>query len=139
MVREDQRQFDPALAGALANTHPTRRERHQGIGKPARPSIVRRARRCQHDGPREILLIVRGHITKLSKIDTKRVIEFRQPRQRAMYVDRLVVAGGAQQGHHSLGFAERINADKMRPVRVSGDGCQQFRDFTPVVRVTEDR
>ena len=56
VVGDDQRQFDAALLGALADAHPAGGEARHGIGKAPRPAVGKGRGRADHDGAGEIAL-----------------------------------------------------------------------------------
>ena len=66
-------------------------------------------------------------------------IEFRQPFQRAMNVDRPVIGGNAQQCYQSLRLAERIGADEMRPLGKELPRSKEFGNLAAGIGMPEDR
>ena len=58
--------------------------------------------------------VLDGRRLQLAEVDALALVVFAELRQRAVDVDRLVVAGIAQQPHDALRLAQRIGADQMR-------------------------
>src|SRR5713101_756827 len=56
-----------------------------------------------------------------------------------MQVDRLVIAGGAQQRDEALTLAEGVDADKMAAFGKEANRMQELLDLVAVGRVAEDR
>src|SRR5260370_22046923 len=56
-----------------------------------------------------------------------------------MQVNRLAVAGSAQEGDEPLAFAEGVDADEVAALGVEPDRMQQLLDLVAVRRVAEDR
>ena len=112
MVGDDQRQLDHALAGALAHPHPARRHRGDRIGQAARPAVVEAAGRGEHDPAPELVLVGAGGGAQLAERHAELGVEVAQPLERAVDVDRIVMAAAAQLGDQPLRLAERIGADQ---------------------------
>ncbi len=95
----------PFCRARAAHAHPAGGEGHHGIGKLARPKILQRARRAQHDLAAELGSIRRRHATHLAERHAPLLIEAGEPLHCAVHEDGAVVAGLAQQGHDPLRLA----------------------------------
>src|SRR5207302_6114083 len=110
----DEWQLDATLAGAGAQPHPAGRERAHRIGETARPYFLQRRGWTECDRACQLDLFDVPHRAQLAERDAARLIILRDALHRAMQIDRLVVAGLADERDHALGLAERIGADEMR-------------------------
>ena len=141
MIGDDERQLDAALAGALAHPHPARGEAGHRIGEAPRPAVGEGGRRADDDRAGEIGLAAALQRRRLERaeIDALFLIELAEFLERAVDIDRLRIAGLADQRDHPLRLAERIGADEMRPLRKLRDGSKELCDLGAVVGVTEHR
>jgi hypothetical protein len=89
--------------------------------------------------PAERLGVGLGEGQQGAEPDAQALVEFAQRDERAVQVDRGVVARGAQQHDHALAFAERIDAEQMRPLRLKGERGEQPLDLALRRLVAEDR
>jgi hypothetical protein len=141
MVGDDQRQFHAALLGALADAHPARREGRDGIGKAPRPAVGEGRGRADHDRAGKAFLGRRGRRSPVQRAEIDALfalVEVAELRQRAVDVDRLVVARLAQQPDHALRLAERIGADHVGALGELRTEASSARP-RPRRRVAEDR
>ncbi len=116
VIGNDERKLDPALARAGANPHPPGGESRHRIGKFARPEILQRARRADHDFAGKLGAIAQGDAAQIAKLDPLGRIIGGEPLHRAMQIDRPLIARGPQQRDDPLRLAERIGADEMRAI-----------------------
>ena len=138
VVGDDQRQLDAALAGAGAHAHPARGEGGDGIGEPPRPAVLQRRGRAEHDLTRQLARSVADQ-RQPAEIDAELGVEGAHAGERAVQPDRLVVAGGAQQGDQPLRLAEAVGADEMAALRKGGQRGEQAADLARVRFVAEHR
>ena len=80
-----------------------------------------------------------GRRPEVAEIDALRLVIFAELRQRAVDVDRLAVAGVADQPDDALRLAERIGADEMRALRELLGRFDELGDLVRVGRMAEDR
>src|SRR5690606_29074333 len=78
------------------------------------------------------------HGADIAERNTVRLVELRETLDRAVHVDRLVVAGIVDERHEPLRLAERIGTDEMRALGKQLDAFQQLRDFVLGWRMAED-
>ena len=130
VVGDHQRQLDAALARARAHAHPARGESRA----PDRESAATR-RSCSADGgqsamaPASSALLAPRTSSQLAEIDAALCVVARDLLHRAVQIDRLVVAGLAEQRDDALRLAERIGADEMRALGKQRDRVQQLGDL----------
>ncbi len=75
----------------------------------------------------------------LAKVDAAGLVVARDCFRRAVNVDRLVVAGGAQHRHQALRLAECVGADKMCALRKERDRPHELRDLSIRMVMAENR
>ena len=138
MVAQDQRQLDVLLPRALADAHPARCHRGDRVGQPPRPAVVERAGRTHHDVPRHLRLCRARRRPQLAQAYAQLLVQVAQPLQRAVQVDRRLVAALAQLGDHPLRLAQRIGADDHAPLRIGVQTRDQLVDLVARVGVPED-
>ena len=139
MVGDDQRQLDAALARPRPHPHPARRERGDRIGEAARPQLLERRGRAERDGAGQLGLAGAAHAAQLAERDAAALVVVRDALERAVQIDRLVVAGLADERDDALRLAERIGADEMRPLGKQRDRMQQLGDLAVGIAVAEHR
>ena len=129
VVGDHQRKFDAALAGARPHPHPAGGEARHRIGKAPRPHVLQGRRRAERDRAGKLRLVRAAHRLELAEIDAAAAVIARDLLHRAVQIDRLVVAGLADQRDHALRLAERIGADQMRALGKHRDGMQELGDL----------
>ena len=67
------------------------------------------------------------------------LVQFGQPDQRAVQIDRLLVSGLPQQRQHPLAFAQRIDPDQVAALGKQQKRMQQLVDLLAIRRMAEDR
>ena len=87
------------------------------IGEPARPRLVDSRGRAQRDDAGERVFFGAAHRLQIAKLEAASLVIMCDAFQRAVEVDRLVVAGIAEERDQALCLAERIDADEMRAIR----------------------
>ena len=139
VVRDDQRQLAAALLGPGAHPHPARGHGGHRLGQAARPAVVQRRGRRQHDLAPEVRLVDALHGPELAQIDAKLTVQPAERLQGTVQIERAVVAGPAQQRDDPLRLAQAVDADQLRPVRIGFERGQQLRDLRTVGRMAEHR
>ena len=95
MVGDDERQLDALLPGAGADPHPARGEGDDRVGEFSCPEILQRARRTDDDLPAELAALLGADLANLAERDALAFVIGREALQRAVDVDRPLVAGRA--------------------------------------------
>ena len=141
MVGDDERQFDAALLGALADEHPPGSKGCDRLGEAPRPAVGKGRRRPEDDRAGEILprLAFKRGRAKFAEVDALALIIFAQSRQRTVDMDRLVITLLAQQRDQPLRLAERVSADDMGTFGKLLQRCEKPGGLGPVVWMVEDR
>ncbi|GJE41460.1 hypothetical protein AEGHOMDF_0626 [Methylobacterium soli] len=139
MVRDDKGQLDALLARPRPHPHPPRREGGDGVGELARPDVLDRGGRAQHDGAVELGALGRHHLRGLAEPDALALVELGQLLHGAVQVDRPVVAGLPQQRHDALRLAERVGADDVGALGKQGHGGQELGDLLAGIGHPEHR
>src|SRR4051794_13923144 len=118
VIGNDERQLDVALARALADPHPARSHRRHRVREPARPAVVERSGRGDHDVPRHFLLGCTARVAEFTKVYAEALIELVQPLDRTMEVDGVTVPALAQFADNALCFPERVRANQNAAARI---------------------
>ena len=139
MVGDHQRQFHPALLGALLYCHPAGGLTDHRVGQAARPAVTK----CRWWGDDDMsgkgcLVAVEGFL-QIAEIDPLAGIIGAQFFLRAMKENRRVMSGLADQPDHPLRLAKRIGTDDMAAFRLCLYRGQKTRNFLSRVRMLEDR
>ena len=139
MVGDHEGQLDALLARPRPHAHPARREAGDRVGEAARPEVLDRRGRAEHDRAGELAALGGGDLRGLAERDALAPVELGQPLHGAVQVDRAVEALLAQQRHHPLGLAERVGADDVGALREEGDGVEELAHLAAGIGVAEHR
>ena len=139
MVGDHQRQFHPALFGALLDCHPAGRLADHRVGKAARPAVTKRRWRGDDDMSGKGCLVTVEGLLQIAQIDPLAGIIGAQFFLRPVQEDRRVMAGLADQPDHPLRLAKRIGANDMAALRLRLYRSQKTRNLLFRVGVLEDR
>ena len=139
MVGDHQRQFHPALLGALFDCHPAGGLTDHRVGQAARPAVTKCRWRGDDDMSGKGCLVAVEGFLQIAKIDPLAGIIGAQFFLRAMKENRRVMSGLADQPDHPLRLAKRIGADDMAAFRLCLYRGQKTRNLLSRVRMLEDR
>ena len=139
MIGDHQRQLDALLARPRAHPHPARGEGGHRIGQPARPAVGDGGRRRQHDLALHLVALGAGRRPQLAETHAERFVQRAAFGQRAVQIDRPLIARLAQQRDQALAFAEPIDADDMGAVGKLRARLEQLRHFLARIAVLEHR
>ena len=137
VVRNHQRQLDPALLGALLDRHPSGGLTDNWVGKAARPAVTKRGWRGDDDMAAEFGLVAVERLTQLTKLDPLHAVISAQFLLCPVKIYRCGMAGLADQPDHALRLAKRIGANDVRPLGLRLYRGQKARDFQPRIGMLE--
>src|SRR5262245_43905302 len=104
VVRDHERKLDALLARSRAHPHPARGESGDGVRQPARPAVGDGRRRREHDLALELVAGGAGCGFERPEADAEGFVERATFGERAMKIDRTVVARVAQEFKQSYPF-----------------------------------
>ena len=139
MVGDHQRQFHPALLGALLYCHPAGGLTDHRVGQAARPAVTKCRWRGDDDMSGKGCLVAVEGLLQIAEIDPLAGIIGAQFFLRAMKENRRVMSGLADQLDHPLRLAKRIGTDDMAAFRLFLYRGQKTRNLLSRVRMLEDR
>ena len=101
--------------------------------------MIGSGRRRDHDPAAKLVLARPGRRANLAKVDSEFAIEVAQSLERAVDVDRRIMAPASQLHHQPLRLAERISADQDAALRIFVQTAEQPVDLGPGLGMAEDR
>ena len=129
----------PSWRARPAHAHPATRKGIDRIAEAARPAVAECRRRTHDDAATHRFRVRLRDRAQLAEVDAEPLIKLGQRDDGAVQIDRVVVAGIADDADHALAFAEIVGADQMRAVGLGRHRCQELLDFVVRFLVAEDR